>query len=360
MRRFIAAACATGLAAALSVAYASSAAASTTIVVGPGQSIQAAVNRASPGDTVLVKPGVYHQAVQIRKDGITLRGSGDFAGGTVLVPPKSFPNTLCAKVFGPTGVCVLAKKVDPKTGAVITPVRNDTVTALRITGFPASGVFGYGTAGLRVTRVAAISDGAYGIARFASTRTLFANNTANGNSEAGLYVGDSPHADTVVRDNQASGNQLGIFIRHARHVLAVGNHLSGNCEGILVLDDGQRGGAGNATIRHNSIFDNNKFCPKSEEAPELKGGGVLLLGATFTRVLGNSVAGNAGTQINSGGIVVASAHALTGGSDPKSDTIANNTAYQDHPADLLWDGTGSHVKFVANHCATSIPSGLCH
>ncbi|HEV8279373.1 MAG TPA: right-handed parallel beta-helix repeat-containing protein [Streptosporangiaceae bacterium] len=126
------------------------------------------------------------------------------------MPPKSFPKTLCTKAFGPSGVCVLAKKLNPQTGAVITPVHNNTVTALRITGFPASGVFGYGTSGLRVTRVVAIDDGAYGIARFASTRTLFAHDIAIGNEEAGLYVGDSPHADTVVRDNHASGNQLGI------------------------------------------------------------------------------------------------------------------------------------------------------
>jgi hypothetical protein len=104
-------------------------------VVRPGQSIQAAVDRAHPGDTVLVKRGIYHQSVQIRKDGITLRGSGGFYGGTVIVPPKSIPKTLCNQVFGPTGICILAKKVDVKTGAVIKPVRNDKVTALLVKGF---------------------------------------------------------------------------------------------------------------------------------------------------------------------------------------------------------------------------------
>ncbi len=361
MRRFVMAACAAGLVIALSSGTAASAWASKTIVVGPGHSIQAAINQASPGDTVLIKPGVYHQSVQIRTDGITLRGSGDFYGGTVLVPPKSFPKTLCNGAFGPTGVCILAKKVNPKTGAVITPVSDDTVTALLVAGFPANGVFGYGTDGLRVTRVVAINDGGYGISRFVSSRTLFADDTAIGNDEAGFYVGDSPQADTVVRDDRAFGNQFGIFIRHARHVLVTGNRLSGNCQGIFVLDDGQPGGAGNTAVVNNSVFNNNKFCPKHGETPvPFQGGGILLLGATRTLVAHNSVAGNSGSQVNSGGIVVASAHGLTHGRNPNFDTIAGNTAFHDHPADLIWDGTGIDVDFIANHCGTSIPSGLCH
>ena len=361
MRRFVLAACAAGLAIALSSGTAASAWASQTIVIGPGQSIQAAINEASPGDTVLVKPGVYHQSVQIRTDGITLRGSGAFRGGTVLVPPRHFPNTLCNGVFGPTGVCILAKNVNPKTGAVITPVRDNKVTGLLVTGFPGNGVFGYGTDGLQVTRVVAVNDGGYGISRFVSSRTLFANDIAIGNEEAGFYVGDSPHADTVVRDDQAYGNQFGIFVRHARHVLVTDNFVSGNCQGIMILDDGQSGGAGNVAVLHNRVLSNNKFCAKHGDTPvNLQGGGILLLGATRTLVAHNSVAGNSGKQINSGGIVVASAHALTHGSNPNFDVIVGNTAFHNHPADLVWDGTGIGVRFKANECGTSIPSGLCH
>ena len=330
-------------------------------MVGPGQSIQAAVDQASPGDTVLVKPGVYHQSVQIRTDGITLRGSGDFYGGTVLVPPAKFPKTPCNAAFGPTGICILAKKVNTKTGAVITQVRCDTVTGLLVRGFPANGVFGYGTDRLTVTRVVAVNDGDYGISRFVSTKTLFARDTAIGNDEAGFYVGDSPDADTVVRDDLAFGNQFGVFVRHARQVLVAANRLTGNCEGIMVLDDGQPGGAGNAVVTRNSVSRNNKFCPKHGDTPvNLQGGGILLLGATHTLVAHNSVIGNSGRQINSGGIVVASARALTHGSNPNFDTIAGNVAFRNHPADLVWDGTGTGVRFIANFCATSIPPGLCH
>jgi hypothetical protein len=361
MHKIVIAVCAAGLGIALGSGTAASARSSHIIVVGPGQSIQAAVNGASPGDTVLIKPGVYHQSVLIRTNGITLRGSGDFPGGTLLVPPKSFPKTQCDTAFGPTGICILAPKVNPKTGAVIKPVRDDTVTALRVIGFPANGVFGYGTQRLTVTRVVAANDGDYGISRFVSSQTLFADDIAIGNHEAGFYVGDSPHADTMVRDNYAIGNQFGIFIRHARHVVVTGNHTSGNCQGIFVLDDGQPGGAGNAAIVGNSVSSNNKFCPKHGDTPvNFQGGGILLLGATRTFVLHNSVADNGGNQVNSGGIVVASARALTKGSDPDFDTIARNTAFGDHPADLIWDGTGTGVRFKANNCHTSIPAGLCH
>ena len=263
-------------------------------------------------------------------------------------------------VFGPTGVCIFAKKVNVKNGKVITPVYDDTVTGLYVTGFAAAGVFGYGTYGLTAQRVVAVSDGAYGISRFESTQTLFANDTAIGNSEAGFYVGDSPDAAAVVRDNVVKGNTLGIFVRHARGVTVMNNRVSGNCQGILVLDDGQPGGAGNAVIAGNSVFRNNLFCAANEDTPALQGGGILLLGATQTTVTSNSVKGNRGQQVNSGGIVVLSAKPLGGKSDPQFDTISRNTAFRDKPADLRWDGSGNNVTFIANHCTTSIPAGHCH
>lgn len=363
MRRLGMGVLAVALAAGLSVAYAgaasgsSSGIASKRIVIGPQQSIQQAVDSAKPGTTIVLRPGVYHQSVLIRKDKITLRGSG--VRRTVLTPPRHAPSNLCTTIFGETGICIVAQKVGP-TGKVFKTVRDDTISNLSVVGFGSNGVFGYGTVGLTVTHVTAMNDGAYGISRFNSTTTRFTHDVAIGNHEAGFYVGDSPDADTVVRDDRAIGNQFGIFIRHAREVLVSRNYTARNCEGILVLDDGQPGGAGNALIKGNVVIRNNKFCPKGGETPvNLQGGGILLLGATKTRVVGNLVKGNVGTQVNSGGIVVASAMALTHGSDPNSDTIKNNDAHGNQPADLIWDRSGTSVKFAHNHCTMSLPPGLC-
>jgi hypothetical protein len=87
---------------------------------------------------------------------------------------------------------------------------------------------------------------------------------------------------------------------------------------------------------------------------------ILLLGATQTLVTHNFVTGTKGTQFNSGGIVVLSARAISHGSNPNFDTIAGNTAFRNRPADLIWDGTGIGVRFRANQCQRSIPSGFCH
>src|SRR6476619_4199590 len=63
-----------------------------THVVHPGESIQAAVDAASPGDTVFVQPGTYHEAVVVTTDGIFLRGGGPGNYTTIVAPHKPQAN----------------------------------------------------------------------------------------------------------------------------------------------------------------------------------------------------------------------------------------------------------------------------
>src|SRR3954453_21491565 len=84
----------------------SATAAAATIHVHRGQSIQAAVNSADPGDTIVLDRGRYFQSVGIINSGITVRGAGSGRHGTVLRQPKS----LSGFCFDPTekgrgGVC---------------------------------------------------------------------------------------------------------------------------------------------------------------------------------------------------------------------------------------------------------------
>ncbi|MGA9189267.1 MAG: PKD domain-containing protein [Methanosarcina sp.] len=55
------------------------------IYVSPGGSIQAAVDKASSGDTILVKPGEYKESVQINEDNLTIISDSKNPDNTVIV-----------------------------------------------------------------------------------------------------------------------------------------------------------------------------------------------------------------------------------------------------------------------------------
>src|SRR5215216_8175817 len=63
-------------------------------VVGPGESIQKAINAAHTGDTIVVR-GVHHEDVAISKDGIKLRGDD------AVIKPPAKADSPCSRIFGP-------------------------------------------------------------------------------------------------------------------------------------------------------------------------------------------------------------------------------------------------------------------
>src|SRR5262245_16694821 len=83
-----------------------------TQLVQPGDSIQAAVDAASPGDTVMVKAGTYRESVKIQTDGLTLR-----AEGTVTINPLEYGNGQCYLPGHVAGFCVVPADFDPSVGS---------------------------------------------------------------------------------------------------------------------------------------------------------------------------------------------------------------------------------------------------
>ena len=158
-------------AAVLAVALTLPGAASTRaagLVVHPGESIQAAVDAARPGDTVVVLPGTYHEAVCVTTDGIDLRGRG-----AVIQPPPEPAATPCAVI--PAGIFLLGQ-LDVATGIVSDPISDVTVSGFRVEGFEASGILMFGGRDVDIVGNTAADNEEYGIARFFSTGgTLRAN-----------------------------------------------------------------------------------------------------------------------------------------------------------------------------------------
>src|SRR5919112_2087609 len=100
-------------------------------VVGPGESIQKAINAADPGDTIVVR-GVHREDVVIRKNGIRLRGE---EGAVIEAPPRARADSPCSKTFGPEAICVLGD-VNIKTATLTgSRVRDVSISGFTIRGF---------------------------------------------------------------------------------------------------------------------------------------------------------------------------------------------------------------------------------
>src|SRR3954451_2437669 len=235
-----------------------------THVVHPGESIQAAVDAASPGDTVFVQPGTYRQSVVIETDGITLKGGGTAGGGvsnfTTLVAPRNTASNDCA-LGGPAplgGICVLGQLDD--SGNPVSMVTGVKIKGFQVKGFP-FGILNFGASGTQVQQNRLASNEEYGVFTNTSTGTRIVDNVALNNGEAGFYVGDSPDANAYVFRNESSGNVNGFFFRDASHGVAKANNAHGNCVGFFLLDTDSPGGVSNWDIRSNTVRNNTNSCP---------------------------------------------------------------------------------------------------
>ncbi|MEV5971571.1 right-handed parallel beta-helix repeat-containing protein [Streptomyces sp. NPDC051921] len=320
--------------------------------VGPGASIQKAVDAARPGDTVLLSPGTYRESVLITTPNLTLRGTGGLP--TLIVPGPAGADNACAKAGH--GICV--------TGTKDRPVEGVTVRSLTLRGFTKSGLWASWTDRLRVQRVIAEKNGTWGIAQQRSARAELSHNIARDNGDAGLFLANTVDEEggatdaqgTVVTRNRVSGNRIGVTLRRLRNLTVDHNDATGNCAAVFVVGDESTPRAGAMTLRRNHIHANNKLCPKTPRLPFLQGSGIVLTGTENTVVAENRVVDNVGDSPLSGGIVLFKSFV---GAVNERNEIRDNVVLRNGKADLANRDTGQGNTFRGNTCKVSEPAGMC-
>lgn len=333
-------------------------------LVRPGESIQQAVDRAHPGDTIVLLPGTYPGSVLVTVSGLTIRGAGS---ATVITP--------AAGVGHGSGAPRAAGAADPAGGNCATPghgicvlgtaghrVTDVVIESLAVSGFPKNGISGSETDRMTVRGVLVENNAEEGISQEKSTRGRLVDNQARNNGQGGIFVTNIAYGEggaidtegTVISGNEVTGNRFGAVLRRARNLVLEDNAITGNCSGVFVVgDEGiPRGGA--LTVRDNEVEANNKHCPSDGRLPYLQGIGVVLTGVEDTVLTENKVSGNVGASPMSGGIVLF--RSFRGGPDT-GNSITDNVVTGNQPADMADRDGGTGNTFTGNACHTFEPNG---
>ena len=310
-----------------------------TIRVETGEPIQAAVDRARPGDTVLVPYGVYHERVVVDLSDFTLLGEANAAGDWPVLDG-------------------LGEMAD----GVIASGNNFEMANFVVQHYKSNGVLVEGATGVHLHHLYVEDTGTYGIYPTRSTNVLVEDSTAVGMHDAGIYAGKC--AQVIVRNNVAYGNVLGIEVENTDTAEIYGNHTYDNATGIFVdlLPNLPSKVSLNTKVYDNLVENNNhvNFAPPEITAALVpEGAGIVLLGTNQAEIFENTVQGN-----NSAGIAVFN---LTIAFDPATvdvgpipednwihdNILENNGAKPDKMvadlgipgADILWDVSGKGNTF---------------
>ena len=324
-----------------------------TITVQDGETIQQAVDRARPGDTILIPYGIYNQRVVVDISDVTLEGIPNDAG--------EFP---------------ILDGEGKLTEGVIASSNNFTVGNLHVRNYTDNGVIIEGSRNIRFHDIKAENTGTYGIYPVRSTGVIVERVEVSGADDAGIYAGQSE--DVIVRDSVVYGNVLGIEIENTLGAEVYDNHVYDNTLGILVVLLPQLTSkiSADTLVRDNLVEANNheNFAPGGFARDAPAGTGILLVATDYCEVTNNTVKDN-----KTVGVAVFSStrsgafdlDELDIGPLPENNWIHDNS-YENNGtdpdpatrdlgvpgADIIWDGTGIGNYFDEDSTVTTFPPVL--
>lgn len=275
--------------------------------VFPNQSIQAAIDRASPGDTVLVEPGTYYgtdakYGLRITKDNLRLIGKvvpGRGEAGKVRVAFKPNSEQKTGVYAAPAG-CDYNVRADSELGAQCNArqVKGFYIRGFTVEGFPVNGIQTRWVDGFEFVANESVRNLNNGIYPTLSANGLVRDNVSYGSLDTAMWIAASENVRVI--NNTLFGSVIGFEITVSNNVWVTQNKIYDNTLGIGLFHPN---GAGNPplpvmanwVIEHNDVRNNNR----QNDAPDGSfqsflppGIGVLVAGVSDHVVAKNTVEDN--------------------------------------------------------------------
>jgi len=282
--------------------------------VHPGESIQAAIDRARPGGYIFVYPGTYREladpvnGLRITQSGLNLIGlssergrvvlenAGNQRNGIVVVPADRTQCMSCHADMAPPFSLLpgadagAMKSTAPKIHGLL-------ISGITIKNFVNNGLFTENVERFAIVDVESVGNKNYGIFPTLSRDGLITHSKASGADDSGIWVETSENV--LVTHNLAEGNVNGFEISNSKRIVLKHNVARGNSVGLasFLLPDlfDERPEAVGYVIRNNRFVDNNKpntARPGSILATAPVGTGILHVGADAALFEKNHITGN--------------------------------------------------------------------
>ncbi len=283
--------------------------------------IQAAVDAAQSGSTIVVAPGRYRGSVTVTTPDLVIRGVDRFR--TVLDGDDKRPN-----------------------GIVFSGVRKAEVRNLTVRNFKSNGIFFNDVNRYTASRIDAIKNRAYGIFAYDSYNGVIERSFGWGSGDAAFYVGQCMGCAAVIQNVWAEKNFIGYSGTNATGVVVRDSTFVDNGVGVVpnTLPTEEKGpNRGTLVIDNVILKNNNSTIPPggvSETFGVPFGTGVWLLGVQNNVVKRNVIRGHDryGVLITQTGYP----------SIPMNNRVRRNLVRRSGMYDLAWDGIGANNCFDRN------------